>query len=291
MMGAGVEHCINCQGRPRPHLTEWLFRCPACGLQTSLLAEPRHNGETLIGWTSESERSMSPLRRANAERTLDAVATNGALASVRLLDIGCAAGWFLEAARARGMSVIGIEPDDTMAAEARARGLEVHTGYFPDDRLAPGRFDVVSLNDVFEHLPDPVGVLEAASTILAPRGALVLALPTSRGTFYAAATLARRLGIGGFFDRLWQKGYESPHLFYYHDRNLRSLVERSDFELVHREAFASLSLAGLWARVTEDASVPFVLSAMVYIGSVVAYPLLRYVLPSDSILHIYRKTT
>ena len=189
------------------------------------------------------------------------------------------------------MSVIGIEPDDTMAAEARARGLEVHTGYFPDDRLAPGRFDVVSLNDVFEHLPDPVGVLEAASTILAPRGALVLALPTSRGTFYAAATLARRLGIGGFFDRLWQKGYESPHLFYYHDRNLRSLVERSDFELVHREAFASLSLAGLWARVTEDASVPFVLSAMVYIGSVVAYPLLRYVLPSDSILHIYRKTT
>ena len=289
-MVAGVEHCTNCQGRPRPHLTEWLFRCPACGLQSSLLAEPRHNGETLIGWTSDSEQSMTPLRRDSAERTLDAVATEGALAGKQLLDVGCAAGWFLEAARDRGMNATGIEPDDAMATEARAKGLEVHTGYFPDQGLAPGRFDVVSLNDVFEHLPDPVGILESASAILAPGGVLVLALPTSDGTFYAVATLARRLGIGAFLDRLWQKGYESPHLFYYNDRNLRSLVERTGFALVHRETFASLSLAGLWARINEDASMPLVLGAVVYVGLIVAYPLLRFVLPSDSLLHVYRKT-
>lgn len=92
----------------------------------------------------------------------------------RLLDIGCAAGFFLAEAR-RYYEVQGVELSAWSSAHARdALGLQVFTGTLQQARLGAGQFDVITLWDVIEHVPDPVPLLSEAARLLKPGGRLVL---------------------------------------------------------------------------------------------------------------------
>ena len=135
----------------------------------------------------------------------------------RLLDVGCAAGFFLAEAR-RWYEVQGVELSAWAAGYARERlGLPILTGTLQQAALPAGRFDLVTLWDVIEHVPDPVPLLAEAARVLAPQGRLVLttgdwgsAYAQSRGvhwhlmtppwhlTMFSRATLAeaaRRAGL------------------------------------------------------------------------------------------------
>src|SRR5919198_1321189 len=88
-----------------------------------------------------------------ANHRLNAVARLGLLERRpgRLLDVGCAAGFFLDEARKRGWTVQGVELAPAMAEHARGRlGLDVRVGSFADADLEP-RFDAVTLWDYIEH--------------------------------------------------------------------------------------------------------------------------------------------
>jgi SAM-dependent methyltransferase len=96
----------------------------------------------------------------------------------RLLEIGCASGWFLAEARAVGYDVEGIEPAAEMAQTARDRsGAVVHTAMLEDASLAPASFDVAVAWHVLEHLAEPRDTLVAVREALRPGGALLLELP------------------------------------------------------------------------------------------------------------------
>ncbi len=115
-------------------------------------------------------------RRAQARRKLmtlrwlpPRVARRG-----RWLDVGCAAGFFLAEARAF-YEVQGVELSAWSSAYARDRlGLPVITGTLPDAKLPADHYDVVTLWDVIEHVPDPVPLLAEAARVLKPGGRLVL---------------------------------------------------------------------------------------------------------------------
>lgn len=92
----------------------------------------------------------------------------------RLLDVGCAAGFFLAEARAF-YEVQGVELSEWSAAYARERlGLPVSTGTLQAARFPEAHFDVVTLWDVIEHVPEPVPLLAEAARVMAPGGRLVL---------------------------------------------------------------------------------------------------------------------
>jgi SAM-dependent methyltransferase len=91
-----------------------------------------------------------------------------------LLDIGCAAGFFLAEARAY-YEVQGVELSAWSSAYAREQfSLPVFTGTLQQAALPADRFDVVTLWDVIEHVPDPVPLLAEAARVLRPGGRLVL---------------------------------------------------------------------------------------------------------------------
>lgn len=115
------------------------------------------------------------VRRASARRRLLALRTLGGLPRQgRLLDVGCAAGFFLAEAR-RWYEVQGVELSAWSSAYARDRlGLPVFTGTLQQAALPAAGFDVVTLWDVIEHVPDPVPLLAEAARVLAPGGRLVL---------------------------------------------------------------------------------------------------------------------
>jgi len=105
-------------------------------------------------------RALKSLRDAGFRQRLDAcsdVLPKGSTA----LDVGCAHGWFIEAARARGYLAVGIEPDVEIANRARAIGVELTVGLFPDALPENLTFDAITFNDVFEHLPDVNAMLRS----------------------------------------------------------------------------------------------------------------------------------
>jgi SAM-dependent methyltransferase len=92
----------------------------------------------------------------------------------RWLDVGCAAGFFLAEARS-WYQVQGVELSEWSSAHARERlGLPVVTGSLQQAALPDDHFDVISLWDVIEHVPDPVPLLAEAARVLKPGGRLVL---------------------------------------------------------------------------------------------------------------------
>jgi 2-polyprenyl-3-methyl-5-hydroxy-6-metoxy-1,4-benzoquinol methylase len=96
----------------------------------------------------------------------------------RILDVGCANGDFLKAARTRGWDVFGVDPSvaraQVEAEEIPLVGTTVH-----DADIQEGSLDAVTFWDVLEHVTDPVADLTRARTLLRPGGVLALTVPDS----------------------------------------------------------------------------------------------------------------
>ncbi len=97
----------------------------------------------------------------------------------RLLDVGCGSGELLEALRADGWRVSGVEPSARSAEIARTqRGLDVQIAAFDDAELTDGALDAIVFAAALEHLHDPLTALTRARRLLAPSGLVaVLFLP------------------------------------------------------------------------------------------------------------------
>ncbi|WP_375491719.1 class I SAM-dependent methyltransferase [uncultured Jatrophihabitans sp.] len=192
-----VECCVcRREGRPIYDLDPFgVVRCPRCKL---VFVSPRLNPQALqrmyddtsyfegdgsvYGSVSSAAGRLSPAmvlqrqwtsgRLALAERELGRPA-HGA----RLLEVGCAYGLFLDAARKRGFDVAGVELSNSAAAHARdTLGLDVHNTQLADAPL-DGKFDVICAWDTLEHVPDPVAFWTAVRGLLRDDGVALFSTP------------------------------------------------------------------------------------------------------------------
>jgi 2-polyprenyl-3-methyl-5-hydroxy-6-metoxy-1,4-benzoquinol methylase len=137
----------------------------------------------------------------------------------RLLDIGCATGNFLAAMqRYPGWEVYGVEISPFASAYARdVLGLNVHTGTLETAQLPVEDFDVITLWDVIEHMPDPLESLGRMYRLLKPGGMLIMRTPNLN-------SWDARL-----FGRYWI-GYELPrHLYVFSRATLGSMITMAGF--------------------------------------------------------------
>jgi len=96
--------------------------------------------------------------------------------AVRVLDFGMGWGEWLLMARAFGFEATGVELSEERVHHARSIGLRAFTDLGP---LAGEKFDVINLEQVMEHLPDPGGILQGLRDLLADGGILRIAVPDS----------------------------------------------------------------------------------------------------------------
>lgn len=155
--------------------------------------------------------------------------------SGRFLEVGCAGGAFLNAARDAGYAVQGVELSREASQFARETfGLAVFTGDLPAAHFPPGSFDIVYLGDVIEHLPRPRATLSEVLRVLSPGGVVLLACPSQTNTLFSRAgfTLYRLLGR--------QATVRLPpyHLFEYRPRSIRHLLQRCGFDRILVRQFA-----------------------------------------------------
>lgn len=100
----------------------------------------------------------------------------------RVLDVGCHTGEFGYAAKNQtNATVWGVEPNPETAKVAEQRLDRVFNGFFSDAlALEDNYFDVISFNDVLEHMPDPWAALQLAARKLAPDGIVLVSIPNLR---------------------------------------------------------------------------------------------------------------
>jgi SAM-dependent methyltransferase len=113
--------------------------------------------------------------RRRAERLLDRVET--LLKPGRLLDIGCAIGTELIAARDRGWGATGIELAATSVELARKAGLDVRSQELTQTRFPDKYFDLITMNHVLEHVAHTPAFMTEVRRILSNEGLLFISLP------------------------------------------------------------------------------------------------------------------
>lgn len=95
-----------------------------------------------------------------------------------VLDVGAGSGEFAYLMTQRGKSVIGIEPNRGYAEYCRGDlGLDIRTAHLEGDLFEAGKFDLIRLNHVLEHLNDPVRYLAMIGAWLRPDGMLYVEVP------------------------------------------------------------------------------------------------------------------
>jgi SAM-dependent methyltransferase len=103
---------------------------------------------------------------------------------LRLLEVGCGDGKFLDAASKAGWeSLVGIDLVQDSVDICLKKGHEAHCCDGQDliDRFPHfgGKFDCIAGFHVLEHVPDPVSLVDQALPLLKPDGALFLSFPYS----------------------------------------------------------------------------------------------------------------
>lgn len=138
----------------------------------------------------------------------------------RLLEIGCAYGFFLELA-VRRWTVRGLDVSNDAVDYARGRlGLDVSRGDFLDLPDEPASLDLICLWDTIEHLEHPVQVIKKATKWLKPGGHLVL-------TTGDVDSWVARIRKGR-----WRQVHPPTHVFYFSPATLRRAFEDAGLEMI-----------------------------------------------------------
>jgi len=147
----------------------------------------------------------------------------------RALDVGCASGGFGSELKAKGIEVWGIEPNSTAAGEASAQLDKVLVGTFHDvaPDLPNGHFDLITFNDVLEHIADCDQVLRDVRQLLTPGGHVLVSLPNVR-YWLALMTIFWQRDFPyqdeGVFDR--------THLRFFTHKSMMRMFEECGYEVV-----------------------------------------------------------
>ena len=198
-------------------------KCKDCGF---VYVDPSLRASTLKDYYEETKEDYWKDQTTAKFRSLLKKKFNDELAFVekcakkgKVLDIGCGAGIFLYHAKSRGWKVYGTEFNKFSRNFIKSK-LHIQN-IFPGnmDQFKNDYFELVTIHQCFEHLPDPNKMLDDINRILQEKGVLFISVPN----IYGITT--RILGKeSGHFD--------IEHLNYFNRKNFRSMLEKHGFEVL-----------------------------------------------------------
>jgi len=145
----------------------------------------------------------------------------------RFVDIGCNAGFAVEAARSLGWQALGIDIDSIAIEEARRLFDDASFEAISVQSLAQKgeKFDLIYCSEVIEHLPELDSFLESVSGLMHEQSLLYLTTP-DLGHFKL------RFPFRGEPLLSWDAVRPPEHLFYFQKNNLSDLLTRTGFSQI-----------------------------------------------------------
>lgn len=238
-------------------------RCIVCGCERSDLVLRREGtrgtGRTLRllrcadcstifqdGWAGEFEAPLYDYYRARVGRSwseLHDEITRGRIEALlaqlgrlhagrRLLDVGCGQGFFAYLAQSAGWQAEGIDLSEGAVAVGRPLGAPIRVESVFSELLPAAGYDLVTLFEFIEHVPEPARFVQRVAELVAPGGHVYLTTPNFD-------CLDRRL-----MGAEWPVIHEE-HLSYFTPRTLSAMIESvATLEILELQT-KNLSLAPL----------------------------------------------
>ncbi len=233
--------CQNASGTVQyVYPDQQIIRCDQCGLWRTC---PRLSEDTLKRYYEEHYYSPSREKEGDYQRWRDehrdVWAANAALVAlearrrglgdantkgqgIRVLDVGCGHGFFLEACQKEGLDCYGIETSPHAVAYATAE-LKLNVRQATIETLPSGElYDVVTLWGVLEHVDQPLETMRHVYAHARPGGMVWVMTPN----IHALDRFAK--------GARWFNFLNKSHLTHFDRRALKQLLERAGFENVRR---------------------------------------------------------
>lgn len=139
---------------------------------------------------------------------------------VSVLDIGCGFGESLGYHANRGCDVYGVEADENIRRVVDKFGYKVHIGLFNDKFYEASYFDYVTMDQVIEHVTDPLSTLQGIARILKSEGTAILTTPNASG--WGAK----------FFGYRWINWHAPYHLQFFSKNSIKSVANEAGLVVV-----------------------------------------------------------
>lgn len=205
-----------------------LLRCQNCGhacLNCALT--PSQLGELYTNYYPRKTFDLAQYKPHVVENGLSAwfnglnsSAFRSVPTNVRVLDVGCGFGQSLGYHNERGCDVYGVEVDENIRRVADMFGYKVHVGLFDERMYEAEFFDYVTMDQVIEHVFDPLATLRGVARILKPGGLAIFSTPNAGGC--GARVFGRR----------WINWHAPYHLQFFSRRSIRIAAEQSGLVVV-----------------------------------------------------------
>lgn len=209
-----------------------IVQCKNCGLVytnsrplTEYLEKGYREAKDLEYVQEDSSRSI------NAHLSLSTIKKY--VSEGKLLDIGCSTGFFLNAARI-DFEVVGLELSRWAVDFARTKlKLKVFNENLNSVGFENDSFDVITLIDVIEHLPNPMDTLKEINRILKPSGIIYIVTPNIN-------SLSAKILRG----KWW--GLRPAHLYYFTPHTITQMLKKNGFEVILIRSFGRIFTYRYW---------------------------------------------
>ncbi len=226
--------CINCQTKMDPYFLKktWqIVRCPSCQLMavenmpedlSPYYSEGYFTGDVTLDGYIDYDLDKEVTKKTYLDY-LDVIGKYvQKQGQISMFEVGCATGFFMDLARQRGWQTEGIDISEYAVKKAQEKGLAAIATTLESYHGAK-KFDVVVMQDLIEHVKDPVDVINRAKNLLAENGLLLFTTPDA----------------GSLWARVWNKKWHAfvppQHLFYFSAKNLGSILEKNGFQVIQAD--------------------------------------------------------
>jgi len=211
-----------------------VVRCSDC---TMIYKIPSSGSKPLVDYYDQTFTGLDYFHQEEAavralQKVRDHIANTLDATSLSLLDIGCGTGIFLKLAQQAGFDVTGLELNSTLANKVREKTkAEVIVGDFMSAGLDGRLFDVITLLDLIEHLPNPLSALKRCHKLLKPGGYIVVYTPNHSSLIVRFADVLYRISAGRVANPITEI-FDLTHVTFFDLQTLSLALTKTDFSVV-----------------------------------------------------------
>lgn len=142
----------------------------------------------------------------------------------KILDVGCATGYFLEAAKTLNYQTYGVELSEYSSSIAKTKfGKEnIFNGKLEACTFEKGMFDAITMFDLIEHVRSPEQTLKDASALLSDQGIILITTPHNKS--FSNKIMGKK----------WTH-YKKEHFFYFDLKSLNFIAQKANLKVVYSE--------------------------------------------------------
>ncbi len=140
--------------------------------------------------------------------------------NLKLLDVGCGSGQFLYEMKNLGLKVNGVEPSDFDEKSSEKYNLNIKKNDLLSAKFPSNSFDLITMNQVLEHVPNPSEIIKEIFRILNKNGTFIVAVPNKR-------SFAHKI-----FKKNWYQLDVPRHLFDFSDKILSKELKKAGFKAI-----------------------------------------------------------